>query len=161
MVFIGNISSGKTTLAKRYATITNAVRLSSDTIRERLRVMRYPSDGASVFRTMQRELKESVEHYNFNVVVDTTGMSPRFPGVLHNARLIAPVTVVRLTCCENTWRTREPMRDDREPLKRDAYIRSKVAASDYTADYIIHTDTLDADATLARLLEIDGNSRGH
>ena len=138
----GAINSGKSTLARRLAEELGAVLLSSDDIRAGLS-NRQRGRGALVFARMNEWLEAAFAHGE-PVVLDSTGMSPRFRAILRMHR--ASLYHIHLHL-ENLERfvERERTRSDRPGRKRmarEAFFQSRRVVFYDPPDLTIATDAL-------------------
>lgn len=141
----GSIGAGKTTLASRVASERGAVLISSDSVRAQLSPNQR-GRGDCVFAELHRRFEQALREGR-DVILDSTGMSPRFRALLRAHRS----SLVHLHLVLNDPRTfaeRERGRSDREdgPLTYAAFRRSQRVEFHETPDLIVATDRLDADA---------------
>lgn len=119
----GNISAGKTTLATAFEKgIHGAIKLSSDDIRRDLGGFR-KNDGAMVFKRMTDETDAFVKQGRI-VVLDSTGMSPRYLKLVKELRETTPLFAIELRCGSAEFQEREAERTDREKLGLGVYDHS-------------------------------------
>jgi predicted kinase len=135
----GAIGAGKTTLAARLAAQYGAVHLSSDNVRLSLSHNRQRS-GARVFAEFHRRFERAVEEGR-DVVLDSTGMSPRFRALLRAHRRNI-VQVHLLLASEEQFKQREEHRVDRPegPLPVAAFRRSQHVRFHDPPDLVLATD---------------------
>lgn len=117
--------------------------LSSDAIREALPVRQ--QSGERVFERMARELAIALTK-SFPIVLDSTGMSPRFQQLLrtHRSELYhVHLVVANVECFER----RECARTDRKSgaLPKSAFFHSADVVFDAAPDLTIVTDDLSLD----------------
>ena len=138
----GAINSGKSTLARALAKSIGAVLLGSDDIRASLSRSQ-SRHGDRVFATMEAMLNESLLA-GACVVLDSTGMSPRFRAILRERRSAFRHVHLRLERVEEFDR-RERERRDRvdSPVPRAAFYRSCRVAFDPAPDLSIVTDSVE------------------
>ena len=141
----GSIGAGKTTLASRLAADYGALLLSSDAVRLDL-THNQRRRGERVFNELHRRFETALEEGRA-VVLDSTGMSPRFRALLR-AHRNALVHVHLLLLDPGCFEARERQRSDREegPLPYAAFRRSQRVAFHDPPDLVVATDHLDADA---------------
>lgn len=141
----GCIGAGKTTLASRLAAEYGAVLLSSDAVRAELS-HNQGRRGDRVFHELHRRF-EIARHAGGDVILDSTGMSPRFRALLraHRHELRHIHLLLRDPRC---FEARERQRTDREagPLPYAAFRRSLRVEFHDAPDLVLATDDLDADA---------------
>ncbi|HLI97402.1 MAG TPA: AAA family ATPase, partial [Candidatus Baltobacteraceae bacterium] len=137
----GAIGSGKTTLAVRLAAQTGAVHLSSDDIRMSLSRKQRRS-GERVFGELHHRFERALEQER-SVVLDSTGMSPRFRALLraHRERIVHVHLLLESAHC---FEEREERRTDRSQgaLSRAAFLRSKHVEFSNAPDVVVATDDL-------------------
>jgi predicted kinase len=141
----GSIGAGKTMLASRLAAERGALLLSSDAVRLEL-TPNQRRRGERVFHELHRRFEAALEEGRA-VVLDSTGMSPRFRALLraHRKELVHVHLLLRDPHC---FAARERQRSDREagPLPYAAFRRSQGVAFHDAPDLVVATDHLDADA---------------
>ena len=140
-VVTGNISSGKTTLAKKIALATKAPLLSSDTLR--LKVQAQPQGAATGDEfLLMRQLAYTAALHKLDIVLDSTGMSYRFRNLVTDLRRSFPNQIfhIRLHCDRDTWYYREMSRDDRGPISEKFYEESDNVAWDVYPDMTINSN---------------------
>lgn len=141
----GSIGAGKTTLASRLAAEHGALLLSSDAIRLELTPAQRRR-GERLFKELHRRFEAALQEGRA-VVLDSTGMSPRFRALLraHRNELVHVHLLLRDPQC---FEARERQRSDREqgPLPYAAFRRSQRVAFHDAPDLVVATDGLDADA---------------
>lgn len=137
----GAIGAGKTTLASRLAAQTGALHLSSDGARLSLS-HRQRRSADCVFAELRRRFERALAEGS-DVVLDSTGMSPRFRALLraHRAEI---VHVHLLLQGDDRFEQRERHRADRPagPLPRAAFHRSKHIEFHDPPDIVVATDDL-------------------
>jgi predicted kinase len=136
----GTINAGKSTLAEAIAKRLDAVLLSSDRIRSGM-LSRYGRSGERVFHTMRAELDLARARGRW-VVLDSTGMSPRFRGLLSEYR--DEIIHVHLTLSRvEIFEERERERIDRvDAVPRSAYYDSVSVCFTTEPDLTLATDTI-------------------
>jgi predicted kinase len=140
----GAIGSGKTTLAQRLALQSGAVHLSSDDVRLSLSHKQRRS-GARVFEELHRRYERALDQGR-SIVLDSTGMSPRFRALLRaHRREIVHVHLVLQGV--QRFEERESRRTDRPAgaLPRAAFFRSLHVEFHEPPDIIVVTDDLTPD----------------
>jgi predicted kinase len=140
----GAIGAGKTTLASRLAADYGAVHLSSDAVRESLSHKQRRS-GERVFAELHRRFERALDERR-NIVLDSTGMSPRFRALLR-AHREEVVHVHLLLHSEQRFEERERARTDRAGgfVPPAAFHRSRDVTFHDKADVVVATDELTAD----------------
>jgi predicted kinase len=135
----GSINSGKSTLARRLAETHGAVLLSSDDLRASLS-HRQRRRGERVFAVMRQRLEVALAR-GHRIVLDSTGMSPRFRAMLHAYRQTFFHVHLRLESAE-CFEERERSRTDRPtaPVPRSAFHRSNRLEFYEPPDMTIATD---------------------
>lgn len=137
----GAIGSGKTTLASRLAAEHGAAYLSSDGVRLSLSHKQRRS-GDRVFAELHRRFERALAERR-SVVLDSTGMSPRFRALLraHRGEIVHVHLVLR---SPERFEERELRRDDRPqgPLTRAAFLRSRGVEFHDAPDVVVATDDL-------------------
>lgn len=150
LAITGAIGSGKTTLASRIAAERTALHLSSDDVRLSLSHKQRRS-GAKVFAELHRRF-EQARSEGRGVVLDSSGMSPRFRALLraHRHEL---VHVHLLLASTERFEQREAQRTDRPAgaLPRAAFHRSRAVEFHDAPDVIIATDELTAGEVYAQV----------
>jgi predicted kinase len=140
----GAIGAGKTTLAARLAAHYGAIHLSSDGVRLLLSHNRRRS-GDQVFAELHRRFERAVEEGR-HVILDSTGMSPRFRALLraHRAEI---VHVHLLLNTEARFKERELRRTDRpgDIVPTAAFHRSQSVEFHDPPDAVLATDELSPD----------------
>jgi predicted kinase len=140
----GAIGSGKTTLASRLAGELRAVHLSSDDVRLSLSHKQRRS-GDRVFGELHRRLEHALEQGR-SVVLDSTGMSPRFRALLrvHREQIVHVHLVLQRA---DRFDEREAQRTDRPAgaLPHAAFARSKRVEFHDAPDVVVVTDDLTAE----------------
>jgi predicted kinase len=159
-VVFGNVSAGKTTLARRLARHLSASHLSSDQLRVELHGLgrRRSSSSRGVFELMAARAESSLA-VGGRVILDSTGMAPKFGELVAALRARYPTLAIRLRCDERAWRERERRRTDRWIFGkgRDPHafamparaFRDSSRPTSIVADITIDTSGLDADAVYA------------
>lgn len=146
----GPIGAGKTTLASRLAADYCAVYVSSDEIRLSLSRKQQRS-GDRVFAELHRRFERALAERR-NVVLDSTGMSPRFRALLraHRAEI---VHVHLLLLSRKRFEERERHRTDRPAgaLPFAAFHRSTCVEFHDAPDIVLETDDLTPDAVYERV----------
>jgi shikimate kinase len=140
----GAIGAGKSTLASRLAYELHALLLSSDAIREALS-HKQRRKGERVFGRMHERFVVALAEGK-RVVLDSTGMSARFRGLLHLHR--NEIVHVHLTLHDSKrFDERELRRTDRPngPLPLAAFNQSQRVVFQEPPDLTIATDDLSAD----------------
>jgi predicted kinase len=139
----GSINSGKSTLALRIANELGALLLASDSIRAELPASRRGL-GECVFATMRQRFERALADRT-PVVLDSTGMSPRFRAMLHAHRAELYHVHLRLERTER-FEERERRRTDRADrcVPRLAFLHSCRVQFQEPPDRIIATDDLTA-----------------
>jgi predicted kinase len=137
----GAIGSGKTTLAARIAAESGALHLSSDEVRLSLSQKQRRS-GDRVFTELHRRFERALAEGR-NVVLDSTGMSPRFRALLraHREEIVhVHLHLHRVDC----FQEREAGRTDRPGggLPRAAFARSQSVEFQHRPDIAVATDNL-------------------
>lgn len=140
----GAIGAGKTTLAARIAAERGALHLSSDDVRLSLSHKQRRS-GDKVFAELHRRF-ERARSQGRAVVLDSTGMSPRFRALLRAHREDLMHVHLLLRSAER-FEQREAGRADRPagPLPRAAFHRSSAVEFHDAPDIVIATDDLTPD----------------
>jgi predicted kinase len=140
----GAIGSGKTTLAMRLAADYGAVLLSSDAVRESLS-RRKRRSGERVFAELYRRFERALDERR-NVVLDSTGMSPRFRALLRAYRENI-VHVHLLLRDERRFEERERGRADRPVgvLPPEAFHQSRLVEFTQAPDVVVGTDDATAE----------------
>ncbi|HET9095057.1 MAG TPA: AAA family ATPase [Candidatus Baltobacteraceae bacterium] len=137
----GAIGSGKTTLASRIAAVYDALHLSSDEVRLSLSHKQRRS-GEKVFAELHRRFERALDEGR-SVVLDSTGMSPRFRALLraHRERI---VHVHLLLSSPECFEEREAGRADRPAgaLSRAAFFQSRTVEFHDAPDLVVATDGL-------------------
>jgi predicted kinase len=140
LVVTGPIGAGKTTLARRLALERGALLLSSDEVRTSLS-RRQRRSGTNVFARLAQQFDRALAE-NQPVILDSTGMSPRFRALLHAHR--ERVVHVHLTLDDVLrFEEREHGRRDRRgaPLPRGAFLRSRNVEFVELPDVVVSTDS--------------------
>ena len=142
----GAIGAGKTTLASALAADYGALHLSSDDVRLSLS-RKARRHGDRVFEELHRRFERAVAQGR-SIVLDSTGMSPRFRALLraHREHIIH---VHLLLSDPMRFQERESQRTDRiaGPLPVAAFARSRGVEFHDPADVVAQTDELTADET--------------
>jgi predicted kinase len=140
----GAIGAGKTTLASRLAADYGAVHLSSDAVRESLSHKQRRS-GERVFAELHRRFERALDERR-NVVLDSTGMSPRFRALLRAHREDI-VHVHLLLRGQQRFEERERARTDRSGgfVPAAAFHRSRDVHFHNEPDVVLTTDELTAE----------------
>jgi predicted kinase len=140
----GAIGSGKTTLAMRLAADYGAVLLSSDAVRESLS-RRKRRSGERVFAELYRRFERALDERR-NVVLDSTGMSPRFRALLRAYRENI-VHVHLLLRDERRFEERERGRTDRAGgfVPAAAFHQSRLVEFTQAPDVVVGTDDATAE----------------
>jgi adenylate kinase family enzyme len=139
----GNISAGKSTLAKGLQARLNlhfddVKILSSDTIRNENPGWK----GHQVFGEMAQIVdyrNEYVESHEFGIkgatILDSTGMSPRFRALIRRLKSegLCNLVVIRLRCDTQAWQERDAIRTDRPPLELEFFAKSNAIWTKYDA----------------------------
>jgi len=140
----GAIGAGKTTLASALAGAYGALHLSSDDVRLSL-FRKARRHGDRVFEELHRRFERAIAQGR-GVVLDSTGMSPRFRALLraHRERI---VHVHLLLGDPRRFEERELQRTDRiaGALPFAAFARSCNVEFHEPADVVLQTDELTAD----------------
>jgi predicted kinase len=146
----GAIGSGKTTLASRLAADFGAVHLSSDAVRESLSHKQRRS-GERVFAELHRRFERALDERR-SVVLDSTGMSPRFRALLRVYRdgIVHVHLVLRN---QHRFEERERARTDRSGglLPAAAFHRSRDVEFQHAPDVVVETDELTAGEVYGRV----------
>lgn len=143
----GYVGSGKTTVARLLERKLDAVRLSSDELRMELSGSA-TGRTADVFNVMCSRMHDA--RFERDVILDSTGMSPRFRSLLAYYR--SSIFHVHLTCDEAAWRARERQRADRvEPFPLHAYVRSRAVCFSVAPNLLIDTTFIAADLVAERI----------
>lgn len=143
----GNISAGKTMLAKRLAKHFGVEHLSSDEIRSTLAGP--GTKGQRVFAEMRRRAFKVLQSGD-SVILDSTGMSDRYRALVDDLRKHCPVVALDLFCSPDAWRVREKTRTDRPGLPINVYVQSLEASTSH--DYAIDTSLLTPDQVFTEAL---------
>ena len=110
----GNVSSGKTTLAKKLLeTIPNVIHLSSDEIRTK-QLGDPAKRGGNVFGEMRQRLEEGLKNKKI-IILDATPMSEKFRAIIKDYR--DKIFLVHLKNDYNSFKEREKTRDDRYKIE--------------------------------------------
>lgn len=140
----GAIGAGKTTLASRVAAEYGALHLSSDTVRLSLSRKQRRS-GENVFSELHRRFERALDERR-SIVLDSTGMSPRFRALLraHREEIVHVHLLLQSVAC---FEQRETQRADRPAgaLPRAAFHRSAGIEFHDEPDLVVATDELTAE----------------
>lgn len=128
-VLFGNVSSGKSTLARKIAEIYSSSYISSDALREELTGDIGGSSGM-VWPEMRKRMTAYLEA-GTNVVIDSTGMSPKYCEIVDDFKSTYPTLVIELYCDFETWQARESERNDRWNLKNGEKVPFKMPVRAY------------------------------
>lgn len=142
----GTIGAGKSTLASRLAQEYGAVLISSDAIREGLSLKAQRS-GKRVFSVMAEQLEAALAQ-GASIVLDSSGMSPRFRSILR-AQGSDFIHVHLQLDDPRVFEEREQQRADRRALPRAAFNRSRSTEFTRAPDLVIATDALHPDQVYA------------
>ncbi|HKU66480.1 MAG TPA: AAA family ATPase [Candidatus Baltobacteraceae bacterium] len=139
----GSIGAGKTTLASRLAAEYVALHLRSDGVRESLSHKQRRS-GDRVFAELHRRFERALDERR-SVVLDSTGMSPRFRALLRSRREKI-VHVHLLLRSPQRFEQRERERTDRPAgaVPAAAFHRSRSVEFHDPPDVLVETDDLTA-----------------
>lgn len=142
----GAIGAGKTTLASALAADYGALHLSSDEVRLSLS-RKARRSGDRVFEELHRRFERAVAQGR-SVVLDSTGMSPRFRALLRAHRKDI-VHVHLLLGDPRRFEERESRRTDRPAgaLPFSAFARSCTIEFHDPADVLVQTDEFTPDET--------------
>lgn len=146
----GTIGAGKTTLASRLAAELHALHLSSDEVRRSLS-RKARRSGDRVFAELHRRFERALGDRQ-SVVLDSTGMSPRFRALLRAHR--ADVVHVHLLLRDpKRFEERERERNDRPagPLAFAAFHRSAAVQFHEPPDLVVATDDLTPEQVYERV----------
>lgn len=157
----GNVSSGKSTLAKKLSEYYSGIpRLSSDAIREEL-TRNIAGPSPNVFETMRNRLNGHLAAGS-SVILDSTGMSAKYVDLLKEFRDLVPMYVIQLHNDKASWQQREKGRTDRWKLDDNnqkvsfqmperAYNQSSQVS--ITPDLKVDTTNLTPDDVFSRVLD--------
>lgn len=165
-VIYGNVSSGKTTLAKKLSERLDVKHFSSDGIREEISGnVGGPSRGVfngkpfNVWVTFKERVDKELNEGR-DVIADSTGMSKDFCEIINNYDNCNK-WIIKLESNINTWKEREKLRTDRWQIKNgekqsfEMPIRAFKDSSNVPAlkpDIIIKTDNMTKDEVFEKAL---------
>jgi hypothetical protein len=117
IAIIGVVNAGKTTLAKHLGAYLGAEVIEADALRYGL-FGRSDANSPLVWMWMYHLMREA-QAAGRSAILDSTGLSPSYMELVSTADII-----IKLTCNRSTYRFREGLRKDRNPIPPDWYDRS-------------------------------------
>lgn len=128
-VLFGNVSSGKSTLARKIAETYSIPHISSDALREEL-TGNIGGGSGMVWPEMRKRMTAYLEA-GTSVVIDSSGMSPKYREIVRDFRSKYPTLVIELYCDFEMWLARERKRNDRWNLENGEKVPFKMPVRAY------------------------------